>query len=95
MSISQEDYLLMKELRDYATSYCTFWECSGKIGWYTDELINKTIACVNKIIYNRNFVFESCGKPIPTFTEDLQTANSILDGTFQGNRLSSVIERIL
>ena len=93
--INQENYELMKQIRDFATSYCTFEEVTnGRIGTFPDELIDKTIACFEKVLYNRLFIQDVCGEKSKTFIENLEMAKEILDGTYKEDRLHSVIKRL-
>ena len=85
----------MKQIRDFATTYCTFEEVTnGRMGTFPDELIDKTIACFEKILYNRVYIQTNCKETPKTFTENLEIANQILEGTYQEDRLHSVIKRL-
>ena len=93
--INSENYLLMKEIREYSTTFCTFFEVTnGRIGDFPDELIDKTIACFEKVLYNRLFIQKMCNQKTKGFKENLQMAQDILDGKYVDDRLSSVIKRI-
>ena len=93
--INQENYELMKQIRDFATTYCTFEEVTnGRMGTFPDELIDKTIACFEKVLYNRMFVQKYCNETPKTFVENLEMAKEILEGTYKEDRLHSVIKRL-
>ena len=85
----------MREIRDFATAYCTFEEVTnGRMGTYPDELIDKTIACFEKVLYNRLYIQKYCHETPKTFTENLEMAQQILDGSYKDDRLHSVIQRL-
>ena len=93
--INSENYQLRREIRDYATAYCTFEEVTnGRIGTFPDELIDKTIACFEKVLYNRLFIQDVCNEKPRSFVENLEMATQILDGTYKEDRLHSVIKRL-
>lgn len=93
--INNENYELMKEIREYSTTFCTFFEVTqGRIGDFPDELIDKTIACFEKVLYNRLFIQKAIGKPTRSFKDNLQMAQDILDGKMVEDRLTSVIKRL-
>ena len=94
-SINKENYELMKSIREFAISYCTFYEATGgRIGTYPDELLDKTIACFEKILYNRQFVQTYCDETPKNLKENLQYATDILEGNIQEDRIHSVIKRL-
>ena len=95
MSIWMENYQLMKELREFSITYVTFVESGGKIGDFDQIIIDKAIAVATKIKANRDYIREVLGKDIPTVQQECQTAISILNGTYQQDRLHSVMNRIM
>ena len=95
MSIFKENYQLMLELRNFSTTYCTFIESGGKIGDFDQILINKVIALAVKIKENRDYIDECLGKDIPSVEQECNTAISILNGTYNEDRLTSVIARLM
>jgi len=70
-------------------------EAGGKIGDVADALINKSIAVAVKIKENRDYIEETLGRAIPSVKQECEIASSILNGTYQDSRLSSVIGRII
>ena len=93
--INSENYELMRQIREYSITYCTYFEVSnGRIGTFQDELIDKTIACFEKVLYNRLFIQKACHEKTKGFKENLQMAQDILDGKNMDDRLSCVIKRI-
>ena len=93
--INKENYELMKSIREFAISYCTFYEATGgRIGTYPDELIDKTIACFEKVLYNRLFVQKNSGETPKTFKDNLQMATDIIEGNAKEDRVHSVIRRL-
>ena len=93
--INKENYQLMKEIRDNAISYCSFFEATGgRVGTYPEELIDKTIACFEKVLYNRLFIQEACHEQPKSFTDNLKMAQEILDGTYKEDDIHSLMKRI-
>lgn len=93
--INKENYELMKQIRDFSTSYCTFFETSGgRIGTYPESLIDKTIACFEKVLYNRLFIQEACHEQPRSFTDNLKMAQEILDGSYQDDDIHSLMKRV-
>ena len=95
MSIWQENYQLMKQLREYSITYVTFVESGGKAGDFDQQMIDKAIAVAVKIKENRDYIQKTLGRPIPTKQQECQIAVSILNGTYKADRLSSVMNRIM
>ena len=95
MSIWQENYQLMKELREYSITYVTFVESGGKAGDFDKVIIDKAIAVATKIKENRDYISKALGRAVPTVQQECQTAVSILNGTYQQDRLYSVMNRIM
>jgi len=93
--INKENYELMKKIQEFTTSYCVFYETTGgRMGTYPDELIDRTIACFEKVLYNRQFIQVNCDEKPNTFAENLQLASDIIEGNAKEDRIHSVIRRL-
>ena len=95
--LNLDNYMLMKNIRDFAISYCTFFEAtrgSGGLGAYADELINKSFACFKKLEENQNYVNKYCHIKEKSKDEYLEIAKNILNKTYIESRTSNVIERL-
>lgn len=93
--INKENYDLMKQIRDFAISYCTFFETTnGRIGTYPDELIDRTVACFEKVLYNRMFIQTACHEKPKSFKENLEMAQKILEGTLKDDDIFSIMQRL-
>lgn len=93
-SLWNENYELMKELKDYTTTYVTYVQHGGHSGDFPDSLINKIIAISIKIKSNRDYFSAYMNVDIPTENEEIKIANDIMNGNYKENRLDSVIRRI-
>lgn len=93
-SIWKEDYELMDELKDYATTYVTYVRSGGHVGDFPDSLINKTIAICMKLKSNRDYIFNAMDIDIPSERQECDTAISILSGNYKDSRLNDVIKKV-
>lgn len=88
-------YELMKQIRDASTAYCLFTESAGAgLGTFADAMVNKSIALLVKLRESRDYTEEYLHHEIRTDEQEIELAESILNGTYQEDRIHSVIRRI-